>query len=115
MYLGNTPDSSTTLMVESAKSFALGLWIRDEKGRPCDLTGCTLTIVAKTSEDLTADDGSNLLVSDAVANIPLPKKGYAKFSIQAASLKLAAGEYPYAIVMIDWMSVGNLVEIRVKI
>lgn len=98
-YLGNTPGQATILQVEARKSFSLGVWIRESRGRPVDLSGCTLTIVAKaTPVDDTSDD-TNLLGPDAVATIPTPSAGYARFDIQAATLDQKPGEYPYAIVM----------------
>ena len=98
-YLGNTPTQATLLQVEARKSFSLGVHIKDYRGRAVNLTGCTLTIVAKPTPVDNESDDSNLLFDDATAFIPSPKAGYARFDIQASSLDQKAGEYPYAIVM----------------
>lgn len=96
-YLGNSPGQATVLRLEARKSFVLGVLLCDPRARPVDLTGCTLTIVAK--KDPAADDSENLLAADATAQVDLPRDGYGKFSIQAASLDHAPGEYHYAIVL----------------
>lgn len=96
-YLGNSPGQATILRVEARKSFALGLHLRDPKNRPVDLTGCTLTIVAR-EVPITAES-ENFLAEDALAVVPDPTTGYARFEIQAASLDQKPGEYPYAIVL----------------
>lgn len=97
-YLGNTPGQSTVIVVEARKSFALALWLKDPHGKPVNLAGCSLTIVAKR-EPVGPTDATNILATNATANIPVPVAGYAIFNIQAASLDQAPGEYPYAIVL----------------
>lgn len=98
-YLGNTPGAATIIQLEARKSFALGLWIQSPNGKPVDLTGCTLTIVAKTPDDAAVTDNTNLLAANANAIISSPKAGFARFELQASTLNLAPGEYPYAIVL----------------
>lgn len=98
-YLGNTPTKATQLSVEARKSFSLGVWLKDEKGRPADLTGCVMTIVAKSNPDESVSDGDNLLAANADAIIPRPKEGYARFDIQAQALNVTPDEYPYVIVL----------------
>lgn len=97
--LGNTPRQRTDLRLEARKSFALGIWVKDSKGRAVDLSGSTLTIVSKRAPfDVTSDD-TNILINDTLANIQVPSAGYGVFTLQAASLDVAAGEYPYVIVL----------------
>jgi hypothetical protein len=98
-YLGNTPGQATILRVEARKSFSLGLWVKDSRGRAIDLSGSTLTIVAKTKPIDVTSDTTNLLAADAVAIIATPTLGYARFDIQAATLNQVPGEYDYAIVL----------------
>ena len=97
-YLGNSPTKATMLRVEARKSFSLGVWIRDDKGRLADLTGCELVIVAKR-DDETTDDTENLLLNGKNAVISDPRRGYCRFELQAEDLALDAGNYPYAIVL----------------
>ena len=97
-YIGNSPDATTVLHVEARKSFALSLHIMDEKGRPANLTGCQLTIVAKPLPIDTSSDATNILAASALARLT-ETSGYAQFDIQASSLNQPAGEYPYAIVL----------------
>lgn len=98
-YLGNTPGKATVLQLEARKSFSLGVWVKEPRGKAVDLAGCTLTIVAKKLPLTTADDSTNLLAPDAAANIPVPAAGYAVFHLQAATLDEEPGEYPFAIVL----------------
>lgn len=99
MNLGNTPGQTTVLRLEARKSFVLGVLICDPRARPVDLTGCTLTIVAKRAPVTGPDEETNLFAADAVAEVENPEDGYARFSIQASSLDVEPGEYPYAIVL----------------
>lgn len=98
-YIGNTPGQATILRVEARKSFSLGLWITDSHGRYANLAGCTLTIVAKSQPLDISSDATNLLAANAVAAVPTPALGYARFDIQAATLDLLPAEYDYAIVL----------------
>lgn len=95
--LGNTPQALTTLRVEARKSFSFGLYLCDPTGRPVDLTGCRLVIVAR-AEPVAAED-PNLLGADSEAVIENPIDGYARFDLQAETLNLKPGEYPYAVVL----------------
>lgn len=97
-YIGNALDAATIIRVEARKSFALGVHITDEKGKEADLSGCTLTIVAKKHPIDTSGDASNMLAPDAQAVIT-PSSGYAQFNIQAATLNQKPGDYEYAIVL----------------
>lgn len=97
-YIGNTPEAATIIRVEARKSFALGVHVTDEKGKQADLSGCTLTIVAKKRPIDTSGDASNMLGPDAQA-VVTPQKGYAQFNIQASTLNQKPGEYEYAIVL----------------
>lgn len=99
-YLGNTPGKATILRVEARKSFSLGLWVKDSLGRAADLTGCSLTIVAKPSPLDTTSDVTNFLGPNATAVLAVPSRGYARFDIQASTLDQEPGEYEYAIVLI---------------
>lgn len=97
--LSNSPNALTILRLEARKAFQLGLHIYDPGQHLLDLTGCELTIVAKATPVDTTSDATNLFAADAVANIPVPEAGYALFSLQAATLDVAAGEYPFSIVL----------------
>lgn len=99
MGIGNVLPSNTVLRLEARKSFVLGLHIYDPRGRTVDLTGCELTIVAKPLPINDDSDASNFLDADKLANIPTPTLGYALFNIQAATLDVTPGEYPFAIVL----------------
>lgn len=98
-YLGNTPGQAVHLRVEARKSFSFAVWVKDSRGRAVDLTGCTMTIVAKPYPMDNTDDATNLLLNDSVAIIPTPKAGYARFDLQAETLDIASGEYDYVIVL----------------
>lgn len=98
--IGNSPQQHTILRLEARKSFVLGVLITNPHGRPANLEGCTLTIVAKPPDAVTQDDDANLLAQDAEAIIVAPELGYARFEIQAATLDHEPGEYPFAIVLI---------------
>lgn len=102
MYLGNSPASELVIRAEARKSFAIGIWVKDQNGRALDITGCTLRIVAKklplSSSDTT--DADNLFTNDT-AEILSPAVGYARFSLQASDLDHAPGEYQYSIVLLD--------------
>lgn len=97
--IGNTPLQHTVLRVEARKSFSFGLWIIDSYGRPVDLSGCELTLVAKEPPIDTTSDATNLVGPDAQANIVVPDGGYAKFSLQALTLDHPPGEYPFVVVL----------------
>jgi hypothetical protein len=99
--LSNVPASDTYLRVEARKSFPLGVHIYDPNGAVVDLTGCTLRIVAKQPPINDDSDVSNILAPDDVANIPVPNGGYAIFNIQASTLDVTPGEYPFAIVLVS--------------
>lgn len=99
--LSNVPAADTYLRVEARKSFPLGVHIYDPNGAVVDLTSCTLTIVAKPVPINDDSDTANILAPDHVANIPVPTGGYAIFNIQAATLDVEPGEYPFAIVLIS--------------
>jgi hypothetical protein len=98
-YLGNVPGQATMLRVEARKSFALGLWLKEPSGRAVNITGSTITIVAKPKPFDNEDDVANIFGADATAIISVPTQGYARFEIQASTLDYAAGEYEYAIVL----------------
>ena len=97
-YIGNSPRAATVLRVEARKSFALSLHVRDPKGRPASLSGCTITMVVKAAPIDTSTDATNLLGLDGTA-VLTPKEGFAQFNIQAATLDQPPGEYDYAIVL----------------
>lgn len=98
-YLGNTPGQTVLLRAEARKSFSFAVWVKDSRGRAADLTGCTMTIVAKPYPMDNTDDSTNLLLNDSVAIIPTPKVGYARFDLQAATLDISPGEYNFAIIL----------------
>ena len=99
-YLGNSPLKTTVLRLEARKSFSLALWFKDHNGRQADLTGCDVTFVMKrTPLDPTDTDDSDNLVTSSSAEILDPLRGYCVFNIQASELDLAAGEYPFTIVL----------------
>ena len=97
--ISNTPGSHTLLRVEARKSFVLAVQMHDWKGRYADLTGCSLRIVAKPEPVNDDSDASNFLATNSIASIPEPIKGYAVFAIQAVTLDVKPGEYPFAIVL----------------
>lgn len=99
-YLGNSPAQLTVLRLEVRKSFTLGVHVRDPRGRPVDLTGCSLRIVAKVPGSSLTDDSDNLLLADEDAVLVNAARGYARFDIQAATLDHAPREYPFAIVLV---------------
>src|SRR4051812_6396270 len=97
--IGNSPSAVTVLRLEARKSFQLGIHLYDPGEHYANLTGCTLTIIAKPSPIDDNSDATNFLAFDSVANIPVPDAGYAVFNIQAATLDVTPGEYPFAIVL----------------
>src|SRR6478736_417872 len=100
-YVGNVPQSDTVLRLEQRKSFALGLWIRDASGRLLDITGSEFRIVMrKKIPNADPGDGTNLIVN-YFATMVDPTGGYCSFYLQAVDLDHPAGEYLYAIVMIN--------------
>lgn len=98
-YLGNSPSQSTVIVVEARKSFSLALWLKTSNGKPVDLSGCSLTLVAKPQPITGPGDSANLFGADGVANIHTPAVGYALFSLQASSLNRDPGEYPFVVVL----------------
>lgn len=97
--IGNSPSATTIIRVEARKSFSLGMHLSDPHGKPVDLTGCEMTIIAKP---LPIDDNSditNFLQANSQANISVPKLGYGSFNLQALTLNVDPGEYPFAIVL----------------
>lgn len=98
--IGNSPQQHTVLRLEARKSFVLGVLITNPHGRPADLEGCKLTIVAKPPNAVAQDDDANLLAQDAEAILVAPELGYARFELQAATLDHEPGEYPFAIVLV---------------
>lgn len=99
MTISNSPSAHTVLRCEARKTFTLGIFITDPRGRAADLTGCELRILAK--KDPIAADSTNLFAANAVATLPEPAAGYALFNIQAATLNVEPGEFPFAIVLTD--------------
>lgn len=97
--LGNSPSQLTVIRAEARKSFSLGVRLYDPRARAVDLTGCTLTIVAKKPPFDTTSDATNLLAPDATAAVIEPTDGYARFDLQASTLDHPAGEYPFVIVL----------------
>lgn len=98
--LGNTPAEETVLRLMARKSFALGLWIRDQNDNPLDIAGVTIRMVVRRKRFVATDDSDNLLVNSQ-ADIVAPLEGYAKFSLQASELNYAPGEYLFSIVLED--------------
>ena len=100
-YLGNSPSKgNTVLRVEARKSFSFGIWLKDFKKKPLDITDCSISLVVKTRPYDTSDtaDEDNLLTNSA-AEILEPEVGYARINLQASDLDLATGEYPFALVL----------------
>lgn len=101
MYLGNSPvPGNTVLQLEVRKSFSFALRFVDADGNQLDITGCTVTLVVKNSDEDTGDaaDSGNL-VANATATLVLPHRGFALFNLQATDLNQPVGEYPYTIVL----------------
>ena len=99
-YIGNTPGRTTVIQLEARKSFSLGLWFMDQGGRPADLTGSGVRLVAKASPiDVTDTDDSDNLIVSSMATIVDAAQGYCTFDLQASELDLEPTEYPYAIVL----------------
>lgn len=107
-HLGNSPAQHTVLRLEARKSFALGVFLADPNGRPVDLSGSTLTLVSKLPGDTSTDDYSNIFGFDAVAHVEDPEFGFARFRVQAATLDIPAGEYPFAIVLLSEMGYSSV-------
>ena len=99
-YIGNTPGRTTVIQLEARKSFSLGLWFMDQGGRPADLTGSNVRLVAKASPiDVTDTDDSDNLIVSSTATIVDAEHGYCTFDLQASELDLEPTEYPFAIVL----------------
>ncbi|QKY80393.1 minor tail protein [Microbacterium phage Pabst] len=101
MQFGNTPTEQTILQLQARKSFSFGVWLEDQNGRPLDITSTKMRMVVRKNVAATVL-GSNanlLLAADAV--IQAPTLGYAMFSLQAADLDWAPGEYPFTIAISD--------------
>lgn len=100
-YIGNSPEQQTVLRLEARKSFALSLWFMDQNRRPADLTGSVVRLVAKRPP-FAADPGdAGNLIEHSLAEFPDPTQGFARFELQAAELDLAAGEYPFVVVLVN--------------
>ena len=99
-YLGNSPEQETVLRLEARKSFSLNLYLRDQLGRPLDISTATFRIVMKKLQMRPGDtsDADNLILNSEALIIE-PLTGHARFNVQAAELDHAIGQYPYAIVM----------------
>lgn len=97
-YAGNSPRDVTIIRAEARKSLSLAIWITDPNGRPLDITGTTLRIVAKKRGATGGNDAANLF-TNAFAELVDPENGFARFSLQAYDLDHAPGEYAYAIVL----------------
>ena len=99
-YLGNTPGRTTVIQLEARKSFSLGLWFMDQGGRPADLTGSSVRLVAKACPiDVTDTDDSDNLIVNSTATIVDAAQGYCTFDLQASELDLEPTEYPFAVVL----------------
>lgn len=99
-YIGNTPGKTTVIQLEARKSFSLGLWFMDQSGRPADLTGSSVRLVAKASPiDVTDTDDSDNLIVNSTATIVDATYGYCTFDLQASELDLEPTEYPFVIVL----------------
>lgn len=99
-YIGNTPGKATIIQLEARKSFSLGLWFMDQGGRPADLTGSSVRLVAKASPiDVTDTDDSDNLIVNSTAMIVDAAHGYCSFNLQASELDLEPTEYPFAVVL----------------
>ena len=99
-YIGNTPGKTTVIQLEARKSFSLGLWFMDQGGRPADLTGSSVRLVAKASPiDVTDTDDSDNLIVNSTATIVDATYGYCTFDLQASELDLEPTEYPFVIVL----------------
>lgn len=97
--LTNSPKDNTLLRLERRKSFALELHFQDASGKVLDITGCEIRIVAKKIP-FADDDSDNLFVNN-VAEIVNATAGFALFEFQALDLDHKASEYPYVIVLVD--------------
>jgi hypothetical protein len=101
MYTGNTPSEEVVLRLMARKSFSLGLWIEDKNGKPLDITGCQIGIVARKRVGSTVIDDSENLITNYLADISAGTLGYAVFSWQATDLDWKPGEYEYAVTLLD--------------
>ena len=97
-YAGNSPRDVTIIKAEARKSLSIAVWITDTNGRPLDLTGTVLRIVAKKRGATGGNDAANLF-TNSQAELVDAVNGFARFSLQAHDLDHAPGEYAYAIVL----------------
>jgi hypothetical protein len=86
--------------LEARKSFSLSVWVRDANGRPLEISDTSLRFVMmkKLPRGIDPGDTTNLLAHITAETVD-EVEGLARFSLQAADLNHAPGEYPFAIVM----------------
>src|SRR5690606_17701744 len=74
-------------------------WFKDHSGRPLDLTGTQIRMVAK-KPPFGPDDSDNLFENgDAI--LAAPEIGYARIDLQATDLDHEPGEYPFSLVLVS--------------
>ncbi len=87
--LTNSPAEATVLEVEARKSLAFTVEIATPSGVPADLTGASVGFVL----------GVGTTHVEVPAVIDMPASGRAVIMLQAATLALAPGAYPFVVVL----------------
>lgn len=99
--LANTPAEVTVLRLEARKSFSFGLHVCDTRGRPVDLTGCTLrfsrALVWPPPAGAPQLGPGDVLEVDG--DVVAPALGYARIDLQASHLDSVPGTYPFSVVL----------------
>lgn len=94
--LSNTPPSQSVLELEARKSFTFALQVMHEGGAPVDLTSAAVTFTLGRHGEYNEPP---TVILERAGNITAPADGAAVFSLQAAELDLAPGEYPFAVTL----------------
>lgn len=103
--LTNSPRSQLLIRLEQAKSFAFNvLFERDEEGNPADLTGCEVSLVVRQPPHK-----GGAIVFTKAATIVDALAGETRFDIQAITLDITPGEYPYTVTLLTAENYGLVV------
>lgn len=94
--LSNSPRETITIEVETRKSFSFGLWLREDSGKPVDISDHTFRLTISQVDRA----GTPTLVLQKLSDHIQASQGNTRFNLQAGHLNIKPGSYRYSITMV---------------